>query len=111
MAAETIHVRGEGGSVIAMDLPLPHDIAARYDAGLIVRVNVDGSEWSGAALPPEKIGAVPESAPTDPAAAPVRPAVAAKKADWVAYVVATGALAEADAEKLNKDELIATYGG
>lgn len=57
MAVETIHVRGEGGSVIAMDLPLPEGIAQRYADGLIVRVNPDGSDYvesSSAAPEPAK---------------------------------------------------------
>lgn len=40
-----LYIRGEGGSVIPMDLPLPEDIAQRYASGALVRVNVDGSDW------------------------------------------------------------------
>jgi hypothetical protein len=43
--AETVWMRGEGGSVIAMDLPLPHMIAQRVNSGEIVRVNKDGSDY------------------------------------------------------------------
>lgn len=40
-----LYIRGEGGSVIPMDLPLPEDIAQRYASGALVRVNADGSDW------------------------------------------------------------------
>jgi hypothetical protein len=45
--SDLIHVRGEGGAVFAMQLPLPPHVQERYEAGVIVRVNPDGSEWSG----------------------------------------------------------------
>ncbi len=38
--------RGEGGSVIAMDLPLPESIAERVAKGLILRVDEDGNPWT-----------------------------------------------------------------
>lgn len=41
--AETIHVRGEGGGIFRMMLPLHPAIQQRMDAGAIVRVNEDGS--------------------------------------------------------------------
>ena len=45
----TIHVRGEGGAVWEMALPLSPHIQERYDAGDIVRVNPDGTDWTGTA--------------------------------------------------------------
>lgn len=45
-AAETIHVRGEGGYVFAMDLPLPEALAKRLAAGELTRVNADGSPYT-----------------------------------------------------------------
>ncbi len=42
---ESIFVRGEGGSVFEMDLPLRPDHAARLAAGSMQRVNHDGSTW------------------------------------------------------------------
>lgn len=44
--AETIHVRGEGGTVWEMDLPLRPDHAKRLAKGELVRVNADGSTWT-----------------------------------------------------------------
>lgn len=47
--AETIHVRGEGGAVWEMDLPLQPDVAKRVAAGTLIRVNPDGSPAGEAA--------------------------------------------------------------
>jgi hypothetical protein len=43
---EVIHVRGEGGGVWPMDLPLSPPIQQRFDRGELVRVNEDGSAWT-----------------------------------------------------------------
>jgi hypothetical protein len=59
---DTIHVRGEGGSVIAMDLPLPEGIVQRYNAGLIVRVHPDGSPWTETPAQAEAEPAAPKPA-------------------------------------------------
>jgi hypothetical protein len=40
-----IYLRGEGGGVFEMTLPLNPHIAARYKAHQLVRVNPDGSEY------------------------------------------------------------------
>lgn len=88
---ETIHVRGEGGAVIAMDLPLPEPIADRLAKGLLKRVNEDGSPYTSQA-PPDK--APPQAAP---------------KAEWIGWAVANGADPE-DAEALTKADLIDQYG-
>ncbi|MFC8494715.1 hypothetical protein ACFUJU_28765 [Streptomyces sp. NPDC057235] len=63
--AKTIHVRGEGGAVIKMDLPLPESIQERFDRGLIRRVNADGSPYS-AAPAPEPTGPPLDPDPNDP---------------------------------------------
>jgi hypothetical protein len=52
---EQVWMRGEGGSIILMDLPLPHEIARRVDKGLIVRVNEDGSAWEPSDDDPELV--------------------------------------------------------
>jgi len=44
-AAETWFIRGEGGDIIPMDLPLGEGIAGRLASGALVRVNADGSPW------------------------------------------------------------------
>ncbi|MEU0133396.1 hypothetical protein ABZ172_05045 [Streptomyces sp. NPDC006296] len=112
--AETIHVRGEGGSVFAMSLPLPEGIAERYERGLLVRVNEDGSPYAGApapaprdpdASPDTPPAAAPDSEPV-PAGAAGRPAVNAPKSEWIAFVVSQGHLSAEDAANYTKADLI-----
>lgn len=95
---ETIHVRGEGGAVIAMDLPLPESIAERLAKGQLKRVNADGSPYTEAPddtgqPPPARVGGSAQTAGTVP-----RPGAAARKPDWVLWAVAVHGLDEADAE-------------
>ncbi|MEU6944290.1 hypothetical protein ABZ957_03445 [Streptomyces sp. NPDC046316] len=107
--AETIHVRGEGGAVFAMDLPLPEGIQQRCDSGLLQRVNADGSPYTGASAPqaPPDPVSDPQSEPETPAPADAeRPAVNAPKADWIAYVVKRGQLSADDAANYTKADLI-----
>lgn len=52
--SDVIHVRGEGGAVFRMALPLEPNVAKRFEAGEIVRVNPDGSEWTEPAKRPRK---------------------------------------------------------
>lgn len=89
--AETIHVRGEGGAVIAMDLPLPEAIQERLTKGLLRRVNADGTPYE-------------ELASVQP------PAKTASKAEWVGWAVSLGAAVE-DAEGMTKTDLVEKYGG
>lgn len=108
--AETIHVRGEGGVIFAMDLPLPEGIAERYERGLITRVNEDGSPYAGAPASAQAPG--PESPPRDPDTEPGpadvtgRPAVNAAKAEWIDFVVRKGLLSAEDAATYTKADLI-----
>lgn len=110
--AETIYVRGEGGAVIAMDLPLPEGIAERYERGQLRRVNPDGSPYQGSPTPlapaaaPATPGGTDSEPPAAPAAAGDRPAVNAPKADWIAYVVRAGRLSAEDAANYTKADLI-----
>lgn len=87
--AETIHVRGEGGMVIAMSYPLGEGIEKRLTRGELRRVNEDGSPYQEAAL--------------------VRPAQAASKDEWVGWAVSQGADPN-DAAALTKTDLIERYG-
>lgn len=91
--AETIHVRGEGGSVIPMDLPLPEGVAERLAKGLLRRVNPDGSPYREPAAEPE--GPPPQNAP---------------KADWVGYAVRAGGLSAEEAEAMTKADLVEMFG-
>lgn len=98
--AETIHVRGEGGSVIPMDLPLHPDIAKRLEAGQLRRVDADGSPYREPE-PPEA------DVEPDDDGEPKRPAKAASKDDWLAYVLAALDMEAAEVESLTKADLIA----
>lgn len=94
---ETIHVLGEGGSVIAMDLPLPEAIAERLAKGLLRRVEEDGSPYAGPADP--DVPSVPDKAP----------AASAPKSAWVGWAVANGADPD-EAEAMTKSDLIEAFG-
>lgn len=59
---ETIFVLTEGGSVLAMDLPLSDALADRMASGLISRVNEDGTAYAEAPAPP----VVETPAPVEP---------------------------------------------
>lgn len=102
--AETIYVRGEGGAILAMDLPLPEGIAERYAAGLLVRVNSDGSPHGGAPAREETGGGTDGSDLT--AGRSPRPGVNAPKSEWIAFVVARGGLSAEDAANYTKADLI-----
>jgi hypothetical protein len=97
---ESIHVQGEGGQVIEMDLPLPSHIAQRLTKGLLRRVNEDGTPYVGT-----------DAATRGPVQAPplIQPAKNAQKADWVGWAVVCGANAE-EADGMTKAELIEKYG-
>lgn len=87
-----IFIRGEAGTVIGMDLPLPETIADKLAAGLVRRVNPDGTPY------------VDEEVP-----AMARPANSAKKALWDAWAVHNGLDRDA-AERATKQDLIDAYG-
>ncbi|MFD0405015.1 hypothetical protein [Kitasatospora sp. NPDC127116] len=93
---DTIHVRGEGGAVIAMDLPLHEAIAHRLATGQLQRVSEDGSPYT------EGDDDVP-STPTK------QPAKTDPKALWVGWAVAQGADPD-EADGMTKNDLIEAYG-
>jgi hypothetical protein len=101
--AETIHVRGEGGAVIAMDLPLPEPIQERFDRGQLVRVHSDGSPYYPAPESPAAAVAPRGSALTEGAVP--RPGARAGKDDWVLWAAAVHGLAVEDAEAMTKAQL------
>lgn len=43
--SDHIHVRGEGGGIFRMLLPLPRHMQKKMDAGQITRVNPDGTPY------------------------------------------------------------------
>lgn len=94
---ETIHVRGEGGAVLAMDLPLPEGIADRYAAGLLPRVHSDGTPWYAPPVPSAGSALTQGTVP--------RPATVATKPAWVAWALAVHGLDQAEAEGMTKAAL------
>lgn len=93
----SIHVRGEGGMVIEMSLPLPEGVEDRLTRGSLRRVTADGSPY------------VDEPDAEVPAPPTEQPAKAASKAEWVGWAVTQGADPE-DAEAATKADLIELYG-
>jgi hypothetical protein len=87
---DTVHILGEGGSIILMSLPLPEAIEDRLHKGYLKRVNADGSP-------------VAEAKPR------TRPNVNESKADWVSWAVHEGANPD-DADAATKADLIERYG-
>lgn len=110
--AETIHVRGEGGAIIPMDLPLPEPIADRVAAGQLVRVNPDGTPYigTGAATAPASAPERPalgEDGRSDLTAGRVpRPPQSAPKSDWIDHIALRGLRSREDAEAMTKADLI-----
>ncbi|TDD25050.1 hypothetical protein E1287_37600 [Actinomadura sp. KC06] len=99
---ETAYFRGEGGSVFAMDLPLPEVMAEKLVKGYLRRVNEDGTPY---AEPVENGGEDGEV---------TRPTQSAPKAEWVGYAVRhpdeSRRMSPDDAEALTKQDLIDLFG-
>lgn len=97
--AEIIHVRGEGGSVFALALPLSEPISERLAKGHLQRVNEDGSAYTAPADAAES---------TVPAPPTEQPPMSAPKAAWIGWAVVCGATPD-DAEAMTKGDLIEKY--
>lgn len=97
--APHVFVRGEGGSVFKLDLPLHETIEERLSKGYLVRVaNADGDPY------------VEGAESTTVAALPTeRPALNAGKKAWVGWAVVKG-MSPDDAEALTKTDLIERFG-
>lgn len=95
--AEVGLFKSESGQLIHMDLPLPEHMADKVTKGLLVRINEDGSPYTG------------DAEDSAHGAAPVKPSVNAAKAEWVGWAVANGADVD-DAEAMTKQDLVDTYG-
>jgi hypothetical protein len=104
--AETIHVRGEGGAIIAMDLPLPEGIAERYEQGLLRRVHPDGAPYTAAPAPAPEAPVDPDGGSDLTAGRSPRPGVNASKSEWIAHVVGRGLMSADDAAVYTKADLI-----
>lgn len=96
----TVHIRGEGGSIFELDVPLHETIEEKLLKGLVQRVNADGSIYTASA---GKGDVVVPGLPTQ------RPANSAVKAEWVGWAVAQGASVE-DAAALTKADLVERFG-
>ncbi len=106
--AETIYVRGEGGGIHAMDLPLPEPIEERLRKGMLVRVQEDGSPYRGE-TDEDGRPLVPGPGQQVPAPPLTQPAKNAPKDQWVGWAVVCGADAE-EADGMTKADLIEKYG-
>ncbi|MFD9905628.1 hypothetical protein [Streptomyces sp. NPDC059063] len=104
--AETIYLRGEGGGIHAMDLPLHESIQQRLERGQLRRVNADGTPLTAPPAPADADAEEGGDRPEQAAAAAGRPPVNAPKADWIAYVVSQGQLSFEDAANLTKADLV-----
>lgn len=94
-----IFVRGEGGAIFKMDLPLHETIEERLAKGYLVRVaNADCDPY----VPEPESPEVP-STPTE------RPALDAGKPAWVGWAVHNGMTPD-DAEALTVQDLIEKFG-
>lgn len=94
----TIFVRGEGGYVFELSLPLHETIEEKLRKGAIVRVQPDGEPYT--------VDDQPDGVPTLPDA---RPGVNEPKAKWIGWAVKNGATVT-DAETATKADLIEKYG-
>lgn len=110
--AESIHVRGEGGTVIEMDLPLPSHIAQRLLSGRIHRVNADGSPYIPDPEYADPLGHVPGQVPDPGQVVPGLPTTEpprnAAQPAWAGWAVVKGADPEV-ANGMSRAQLIDTY--
>lgn len=97
MASETIFVRGEGGSIFELSLPLSESISDGLAKGSIRRVaNADGDPYDGD----------DDLVPSPPTEVPAKSAV---KSEWVAWAVVQGVSLD-DAEAATKQDLVDRFG-
>lgn len=92
----SMFIRGEGGGIHEVPVPLPEGFQSRLDKGYIVRVNEDGSVFTGVEEQRKPYGNEPKSV-------------------WVGWAVKESArrgdpITPDDAEALTKSDLIELYG-
>jgi len=100
-----MYLRGEGGSIIGMDLPLAEGIADRLTKGYLKRVNADGSPYVEPSARDATTGGSDLTSGRTP-----RPAQSATKAEWVGYAVHAVGMSPDDAEAMTKQDLIDLLG-
>ena len=97
--APHVFIRGEGGGVYKLDLPLSEPIEDRLAKGYLTRVaNEEGD--------PYVEGSTSDKVPSLPTE---RPAINASKAEWVGWAVAQGMTPD-DADAATKTDLIEKFG-
>lgn len=99
-----MYVRGEGGSVIGMDRPLPEGIADRIASGLLVRVNADGSPLGSAR--PSAPSPAPAGGSALTAGVSPRPPRTATRPAWTTWAQAVHGLTEQQAKDMTKAQLM-----
>lgn len=104
--------RGEGGSIILMDLPLPDVYAAQEAQGRLNRVNPDGSPWSNVPVVESDADREAREQAEDEAlpVGPVKPSRADSKAQWVDYAKLSSDVDHDVIEGMTKAQLVAEFG-
>lgn len=92
MDAETIYIKGEGGVIHQMTLPLPEALEQRLERGHISRVNADGTPYVDDVE-------LTKPGPND------------NKGKWIEWAVKKHAAEPEAAEAMTKQDLIDTFGG
>jgi hypothetical protein len=109
---KSVFVRGEGGTVFELDLPLHDTIVEKLQKGYVRRVkNAKGDPYTGS----DPIPGQNDEEDEVPALPTERPAVNAPKAEWVGWSVFESErrgepITPDAADALTKDDLIAQYG-
>lgn len=96
--APTVFIKGSGGGIVEMSLPLHETVAEMLAKGQARRVHADGTPYDEN-LRPDGVPGLPTT----------RPALNAVKAEWVGWAVANGSTVD-DAEALTKQDLIERFG-
>lgn len=114
---EIVHIRGAGGHIWPMALPLHETVAELVTKGEAVRVNEDGTDYVAADDAPEpKQSDEPKAVleyrlEREPAPdAPVKPKAANPKADWVTYAGSVSDLSHDEADAMTKAQLVDRFG-
>ncbi len=98
MTTGLIWFLGENGALHVHDLPLPEGLQHRLDRGDLVRVNEDGTPWTGDDDPDELVDVPPPDAPP-------LPKLTAHRRTWIDFAISQGMDRE-QANNLSKAELV-----
>ena len=114
MFPDLVHLVADGGVPIGFTLPLGEYVRKQWEAGELVRVHEDGSEYAEAGDDPDVLAGSDGPASAEPAVTggdeppgvPVRPRDSAHRRHWVEYAVALGC-PEEEAAAMTKAEAVA----